>query len=83
MYRLIIVLALLIVVYFLARNLIRQLTGTARRDEALTDKSQMVQDPVCRTYVPKGAAVAATIGGQTYYFCSRDCARSFQKQLSS
>lgn len=83
MYRLIIVLALLIVVYFLARNLIRQLTGAGRRDEALADKSQMVQDPVCRTYVPRGTAVSATIGGQTYYFCSRDCAKTFQHQLSS
>ncbi len=83
MYRLIIVLALLIVVYFLVRNLVRELTGRARRDEALPDKTQMVQDPVCRTYVPRGTAVAAMIGGQTYYFCSRDCARTFRNQLSS
>jgi YHS domain-containing protein len=82
MFRLIIVLALLIVVYFLVRNLIRQVAGGGRKDEALGDKSQMIQDPVCRTYVPRGSAVTATIGGQTYYFCSRDCAKTFQRQLS-
>ncbi|WP_447975156.1 YHS domain-containing protein [Nitrospira sp. Kam-Ns4a] len=83
MYRLIIVLALLVVVYFLLRNLIRELTGRSRRDETLPDKNQMVQDPVCRTYVPRGTAVAATIGGQTYYFCSQDCARTLRNQLAS
>jgi YHS domain-containing protein len=79
MLRLLIVIGLLIVLYFLLRQVFRQLGGTQSR---LSGNDQMVQDPVCRTYVPKGSAVAASIGGQTYYFCSADCARAFQKQLS-
>jgi YHS domain-containing protein len=43
----------------------------------------MVQDPNCRVFVPKGVAVQEQIGGQTYFFCSRDCAKAFQKQLSA
>jgi YHS domain-containing protein len=41
----------------------------------------MVQDPVCKAYVPRGSAVSADIGGQTYLFCSRDCADTFQSQI--
>lgn len=78
--RLIIVLGLLVLLYFLLRSAIRQLRGT--RDQELLDEKQMVQDPVCRMYVPRGSAVTAKIGGQTYYFCSTDCAGAFQKQLS-
>jgi len=83
MYRLLFVLGLLVLLYFLLRNAYRELRGKKGTDQTLTDKNQMVQDPVCRMYVPKGSAVEASVGGQTYYFCSQDCARTFQKQLSS
>lgn len=83
MYRLLLVLGLLVLLYFLLRSAVRELRGKKGPDQTVTDKNQMVQDPVCRMYVPKGSAVEASIGGQTYYFCSRDCAQTFQKQLSS
>lgn len=79
MWRLIIVLILLIVLYMLVRKAFRELGGGAR--EAI-GKDDMIQDPVCRAYVPKGAAVSSRIGGQTYFFCSARCAEAFQKQLS-
>jgi YHS domain-containing protein len=82
MYRLLLVIGLLIVLYFLLRGAVRGLRGGGGDDQALLDKNQMVQDPVCRTYVAKGSAVAASIGGQTYYFCSRNCAQTFREQLS-
>jgi len=82
MYRLLFVVGLLVILYFLARRAIRELSGWTGQAQALASKNQMVQDPVCRMYVPRGSAVAESIGGQTYYFCSRDCAQAFQKQLS-
>jgi len=82
MYRLLFVVGLLVILYFLARRAIRELSGGKGQAQALASKNQMVQDPVCRMYVPRGSAVAESIGGQTYYFCSRDCAQAFQKQLS-
>lgn len=83
MYRLLIVIGLLVILYFLVRSAIRELSARKGQGQALTDKNQqMVQDPVCRIYVTRGSAVAESIGGQTYYFCSRDCAQTFQKQLS-
>ncbi len=81
MYRILIILVLLVLLYFLIRSAIRELRG-GRHGEQVIDKNQMVQDPVCRVFVPKGSAVAEEIGGQTYYFCSRSCAQRFQKQLS-
>jgi len=40
---------------------------------------EMVQDPHCKTYVPKREAVKRTVGGETRFFCSDACADKFQK----
>ncbi len=80
MYRLFIIAALLIVLYLLVRRAI-QVWG--QNSTALADPNAMVQDPVCKTFVPKGTAVSERIGGQTYYFCSPTCAKQFERQLSS
>lgn len=82
MYRLLLVVGLLVVLYFLLRSAIRELKGKKEHGPALSGKNDMLQDPVCRTYVPRGAAVSASIGGQTYFFCSQDCAQTFRKQLA-
>jgi len=37
----------------------------------------MVQDPQCGTYVPRGDAVEKTVGGKKYYFCSTRCRDEF------
>jgi YHS domain-containing protein len=39
----------------------------------------MVQDPQCRTYLPKSAAVRAEIDGQEHYFCGRSCAERYRE----
>lgn len=85
MTRLLIILALLIVLYLILRLVVREFWGRSRKgdDPALIDRNQMLQDPVCRAYVPRESAVSARVGGQTYYFCSKNCADTFQKQLSS
>jgi len=82
MYRIIFILILFTVLYFLIRNAIREFRGKAEGDRVLTDKDQMVQDPVCLVFVPRGSAVTEVIGGQTYCFCSRGCAATFQKQMT-
>jgi YHS domain-containing protein len=43
----------------------------------------MVQDPVCRVFIPRENAVSEEIGGQIYFFCSPACAKTFQKELSN
>ena len=41
--------------------------------------NEMVQDPVCKVYVPKKEAVHLEQAGQSYYFCCRACMDRFQK----
>ena len=38
---------------------------------------KLVRDPVCGTYVPARAALSATAGGTTHYFCSETCRAKF------
>ena len=82
MYRIILILGLLVVLYFLLRRAVRALKGPGEPDGLLPDKDHMVQDPVCLVFVPRGTAVTEDIGGQTYYFCSRSCAHKFQEKLA-
>lgn len=82
MYRIIFIIGLLGVLYFLLRRAFRNLKGKGAQDNLLTGKNQMVQDPVCLVFVPRGVATTEDIGGQTYYFCSRSCAQKFQEKLA-
>lgn len=79
--RLVLVGGLLVVSYFLLRSAIREFRGLKGPAHPPIAKNEMVQDPVCKTYVPRGSAVSADIGGQTYLFCSRNCADTFQSQI--
>ena len=82
MYRIILILGLLVVLYFLLRSAFRQFKGQGEPDLLPPGKNQMVQDPVCKVFVPRGAAITEDIGGQKYYFCSQSCAQKFQEQLA-
>jgi uncharacterized protein len=44
---------------------------------------EMVQDPVCETYVPVREAEKRLIGGRTYYFCSKKCADTYEERMKS
>jgi YHS domain-containing protein len=83
MYRLLLILGLLVVLYFLVRKTLREFNKPSLPNQGIATADPMIQDPVCRTYVPRGNAVSASIGGQTYYFCSMNCAQTFHKQLST
>lgn len=37
----------------------------------------LVQDPVCKTFIPRRDALKAEKGGQTYFFCSEGCLKRF------
>lgn len=43
-----------------------------------TEISDMVQDPVCKTFISAREAERRVIGGRVYYFCSRECAERFE-----
>lgn len=41
---------------------------------------EMVQDPSCKTYIPKRTALRKNIGGQESFFCSRECAEKYEEK---
>ena len=41
---------------------------------------EMVQDPFCKTYVPRRDSVRRVIQGQEVFFCSKDCADKYRLQ---
>ncbi|MDH5740775.1 MAG: hypothetical protein OEY77_10680 [Nitrospira sp.] len=88
MYRLFLIIFLLIVLYFLVRQMFlgfrspnRDIRGKstegADRQEEL---DEMIEDPVCHTFVPKRIAVIEEMGGREYWFCSKECAVTFRSQ---
>jgi uncharacterized protein len=41
---------------------------------------EMVQDPYCKTYIPRRESVKRVIQGEEYLFCSDDCADKFESE---
>ena len=41
---------------------------------------EMVQDPLCKTYIPRRESLRRVIGGQEYFFCSSECADKFKPE---
>ena len=37
----------------------------------------LVQDPVCKTFIPRRDALKTEKDGQTYFFCSEGCLKRF------
>ncbi|HEY8535957.1 MAG TPA: hypothetical protein VIL25_05890 [Vicinamibacterales bacterium] len=52
-------------------------TGRPRVPETGT---KMVKDPVCGTYVVQEKALSASSGGETAWFCSRECQQAWQRR---
>ena len=86
MYRVIVISLLLVLIYYFIRKAVlkhKETGGWLGPKNGRDRGNQMVQDPVCRVFVPRANAVQEDIGGQTYFFCSAGCAKAFQKQLSN
>lgn len=44
-----------------------------------TGGEDLVEDPLCHTYVPVSHASRTVIGGKTVYFCSQKCLETYKK----
>ena len=81
MYKIIIILLLLIILFYMLKRAFQD-WGKTDEEKALPGKDVMVQDPVCKVYITAGSAVKEKVGGHTYFFCSKDCAKKFEKEYS-
>ncbi len=44
------------------------------------DRSELlVQDPVCKTFIPRQDALRLEKDGKSYYFCSEGCLKRFRR----
>jgi len=79
MTRLILLALLFFLGYTLYTALIRFLKGGKPSPPPKTlQGEEMVKDPSCGTFLPKGEAIRKTVAGRTYYFCSERCQREFE-----
>ena len=81
MIRLLLLLLLFFLGYTLFQAVFRLLTGRSQppsaprgsRSPKSREGEEMVQDPQCGTFVPRGDAVSAVVRGKRRYFCSTAC----------
>ncbi len=78
--RLLILVALAYLFYRLVRVVLGPYRGVDRR-RANGVIDEMVQDPNCKTYIPKRDAIRRTVAGREYFFCSKECADKFEEGL--
>jgi YHS domain-containing protein len=79
MVRLIIFVILAYLLYRLVKGVFSPKPKVNRgRPQGVVD--EMVQDPYCKTYVPKRDSVSRVIQGEKVYFCSDDCADKYESQ---
>jgi YHS domain-containing protein len=70
-----------LVIYFLYRIIRKKFDVSIdlRKEDPKNAIDEMVQDPVCRTYVPLRDAHRRVIQGKEYFFCSPACADRYEK----
>jgi len=78
--RLVIILILLVVVYYLGKRAYHLFVGLGQSTSKPTEIKagvNLTQDPVCLTYVSTEEAISTHQDGKTHYFCSQSCADKF------
>ncbi len=80
-FRLILGLVLGYVIYRVVRRLLGMftLTGQAPQPPKMPQPDILVQDPVCKTFIPRQEALKLTKDGQEHFFCSEGCLKRFQR----
>lgn len=76
MYRLITILILAGIIYWVVKRALLLPRGKVR--SPLEDEEEMVQDPACGCYIPRSQSFAVSHGGKKLFFCSRECFQKYQ-----
>jgi YHS domain-containing protein len=79
-------LLIVLLVLFVGRALWRLLSGVVEGATAAGSRgsrtpergTRMVRDPICGTFVVQSRALSADSRGETAWFCSDDCRRTWQ-----
>jgi len=77
-------LLIIVVLAFLLYRVLKRLIVPRQRMHMSNNMGavdEMVQDPFCKTYIPLRSAQRKVIQGQEYFFCSKECADRFEKEM--
>ncbi len=79
-FKLLIILVLIYIGYKVVTMFRRMKSGEAegyRVNNAQPKGEDLVQDPFCKTYVPKSQAYVKDVEGRQEYFCSQTCCEKY------
>ncbi len=74
------------VVYYVLKTVFQSAIRSYHEEEHKSDRlmgEEMVQDPECRTYIPKARAVNRLVGGKLLSFCSESCAQRYEEKIKA
>jgi len=83
MARFILFILLLLLLYAILHYLIKDIFMQRKKLNRESKPEELVQDPHCQTYIPKGTAVRKRVEGKEYYFCNKECLRKFLEKKAS
>jgi YHS domain-containing protein len=82
--KLLVALIILYILYRLVRMVRRGLPGgevkPGGRGISPASGEELVEDPLCHTYIPISHACRASIDGKTLYFCSQKCLEQYRAE---
>jgi YHS domain-containing protein len=76
MARLIFLIVLVFILYYVLHFLIKD-SSLRKKVNTMDEPEELVKDPYCQTYIPKGSAVKKRIAGKDCYFCNPECLRKY------
>jgi len=79
--RLLFFIFLIYVLYSLVKRIFGAGQKISRGDSSAGVISEMVQDPYCKTYIPRNEAYRTIVGGEELLFCSRECAEKYKDEI--
>ena len=81
--RLIIFIFLIYILYSLVKRVFSAGSKISGREPPSGVISEMVQDPFCKTYIPRNEAYRDIVGGEEILFCSRECAEKYKEKVKN
>ena len=78
MLRIVIIVFLFYCLYLAVKGLFGKSGKISKASWAGGEIDEMVQDPCCKTYIPRREAVRRVLGGKEIFFCSKECADKFE-----
>ena len=79
----------IIVIYLLYKivNTVREVKTEKNENHQFNSSpavgEDLVEDPVCHTYVPVSQAIKKEISGKSYYFCSQQCSEKYLSEKNN